>query len=66
MSGLGASISTTLFGQIVGNFGPAAAFLSIAAVSIAAVLLLWLLMPETSTLADDRRDSSTVQTRDVE
>jgi MFS family permease len=59
MSGFGASISTALFGQIVGNFGLTAAFLSMAAVSLAAVLVLWLLMPETGTLADDRRDSAT-------
>ncbi len=47
MSGLGASLSTALSGQIAGNFGRTAGFLAIAAVALAAVLLLWLRMPET-------------------
>ncbi len=51
VSGLGASVSTALFGQIIGTFGRAAAFMSIAAVALAALLLLWLLMPETGSMA---------------
>ncbi len=52
MSGLGASVSTALFGQIVGAFGQTAAFMSIAVVALAALFLLWRLMPETSSLAN--------------
>jgi MFS family permease len=48
MSGVGASLSTTLSGLVVGSLGRAAGFLGIAAVALAAVLLLWFLMPETN------------------
>jgi MFS family permease len=48
MSGLGASLSTAFSGQLAGSFGRAAGFAGIAAVALAAVLLLWLRMPETS------------------
>jgi len=47
ISGVGASLSTTLSGLLAGSLGRAAGFLGIAAVAVAAVLLLWLLMPET-------------------
>ena len=48
MSGIGASLSTTLTGLVAGSFGRAPGFLSIAAVALAAVLLLWFRMPETN------------------
>jgi MFS family permease len=48
MSGIGASLSTTLSGLVAGSLGRAAGFLGIAAVALAAVILLWLLMPETN------------------
>jgi MFS family permease len=48
ISGVGASLSTTLSGLLAGSLGRAAGFLGIAAVSLAAALLLWLLMPETN------------------
>jgi ABC-type maltose transport system permease subunit len=48
MSGVGASLSTTLSGLVAGSLGRAAGFLGIAAVALAAVLLLWLVMPETN------------------
>jgi MFS family permease len=47
ISGIGASLSTTLSGLLAGSLGSAAGFLGIAAVALAAALLLWLLMPET-------------------
>src|ERR1700722_19235378 len=46
ISGIGASLSTTLIGRVAGSFGRAAGFLGIAALSLAALFLLWLLMPE--------------------
>lgn len=46
-SGVGASLSTTLFGIIAANFGRTIVFLCIAATAFAAVLILWLWMPET-------------------
>jgi MFS family permease len=46
-SGIGASLSTTLFGLLAAGFGRAAAFVSIASVGLLAVLILWFLMPET-------------------
>jgi MFS family permease len=48
MSGVGASLSTTLSSLVAGSLGRTAGFLGIAAVALAAVLLLWLLMPETN------------------
>lgn len=48
ISGVGASLSTTLSGLLAGSLGRAAGFLGIAAVALAAALLLWLLMPETN------------------
>jgi MFS family permease len=47
ISGIGASLSTTLSGVVAGSFGRAVGFLGIAAVALVALLLLWLLMPET-------------------
>jgi MFS family permease len=47
IAGIGASLSTTLSGLVAGSLGRAAGFLGIAAVAMAAVLLMWLLMPET-------------------
>ena len=47
ISGIGASLSTTLIGLVAGSFGPAAGFLCIAALALAALFLLWWLMPET-------------------
>jgi MFS family permease len=48
VSGVGASLSTTLSSLVAGSLGRAAGFLGIAAVALAAALLLWLLMPETN------------------
>jgi hypothetical protein len=48
ISGVGASLSTTLSGLVAGSLGRATGFLGIAAVALAAVVLLWLLMPETN------------------
>src|ERR1700720_1833443 len=47
ISRIGASLSTTLSGLVAGDLGRAAGFLGIAAVALAALLLLWSLMPET-------------------
>jgi MFS family permease len=47
ISGIGASLSTTLSGLVAGSFGRAAGFFGISAVALVAVLLAWLLMPET-------------------
>jgi MFS family permease len=47
ISGIGASLSTALSGLVAGSLGRAAGFWGIAAVALAAVLLVWLLMPET-------------------
>jgi predicted MFS family arabinose efflux permease len=48
ISGIGASLSTTLSGLLAGSLGRAAGFLGIAAVALAATCLLGLLMPETN------------------
>jgi predicted MFS family arabinose efflux permease len=47
-SGIGASLSTALSGVIAGELGRTAGFLSIAGEATAALVLLWLLMPETN------------------
>jgi MFS family permease len=46
-SGIGASLSTTVFGLAAVSFGRTAVFLSIAFVGLVAVLILWFFMPET-------------------
>jgi MFS family permease len=46
-SGIGASLSTALFGVIAVSFGRTVVFLGIAAAALVAVLILWFLMPET-------------------
>ena len=47
LAGVGAVLSTTFFGLIVGNFGSAIGFYSIAGVALSTAFLAWLLMPET-------------------
>jgi MFS family permease len=46
-SGLGAALSTALFGFVAANFDWAATFLSMASVSVLAISIMWLFMPET-------------------
>jgi MFS family permease len=46
-SGIGASLSTAMFGLIAASFGRTVVFLSIASVALLAVLIAWLAMPET-------------------
>jgi len=53
LAGVGAVLSTTFFGLIVGNFGSAIGFLSIAAAALITVFLAWLLMPETGTARNE-------------
>jgi len=50
-TGVGASLSLLLAGLIVDHAGYQAAFLSLAAVAIVALLIFWTLMPETRTMA---------------
>lgn len=45
--GVGATLSTTVAGWISDNFGDPAAFLALALMAFAALLLVWLAMPET-------------------
>jgi MFS family permease len=51
-SGVGASLSTTLFGLMAVSFGPTGVFLSIASMGLLAALALWFLMPETRPSTD--------------
>jgi MFS family permease len=46
-SGIGASLSTAVFGLIAAGLGRTVVFLSIASVAVVAVLILWFFMPET-------------------
>jgi sugar phosphate permease len=48
MSGVGASLSTTLSRVAAGRLGRSTGFLGIAAVALVAFLLVWLRMPETN------------------
>jgi MFS family permease len=50
-SGIGASLSTTVSGLIVGSFGLTAGFAALAAIAVVALLVVWGLMPETKTKA---------------
>ena len=47
LSGIGASLSTTFFSLVSGDFGGAIGFISIAGVALTLVLIVWFLMPET-------------------
>lgn len=47
LSGIGASLSTSISGFAVEKFGHTAAFLGVAAVALASVAILWAFMPET-------------------
>jgi MFS family permease len=47
LAGSGASLSTTFFGFVFGNFGSAIGFFSIAGVALSTIFLAWMLMPET-------------------
>jgi len=47
LAGIGAALSTTFFGLVVQHFGSMIGFMSIAAVALSTVLIVWLLMPET-------------------
>ena len=47
VSGIGASISTTLSGLIAASFDRAAGFLAMALIACVAVVIVWLFMPET-------------------
>jgi MFS family permease len=47
LSGIGASLGTTFFSLVSGNFGGAIGFISIAAVALSPVLIVWFWMPET-------------------
>jgi MFS family permease len=51
-SGIGASLSTALFGLVAVSLGRTAVFLSIASVALLAALILWSLMPETRPSAE--------------
>jgi len=61
-AGIGATLSTTFFGLIVGNFGSAIGFLSIAAAALTAVFLTWLLMPESKPANDKETKPSNEKT----
>ena len=50
LSGVGAALSTTFFSLVVQHFGGAIGFVSIAAVALSAVLIVWFRMPETKPL----------------
>jgi MFS family permease len=47
LSGIGASLSTTFFSHVSGNFGSAIGFICIACVALSLVLIVWFWMPET-------------------
>jgi MFS family permease len=47
VSGIGASLSTTLSGLIAGSFGLTAGFVAITAIALIALVVVWAFMPET-------------------
>lgn len=51
LSGIGASLSTSISGLVVESFGPMAGFLSVTTVGLLAVAILWMFMPETKSSA---------------
>jgi MFS family permease len=59
LSGIGASLSTSLLGVIVQTFGHAAGFLSVTAVGMSAVAVVLAFMPETKSPSRTRADRDT-------
>src|SRR5262245_33618913 len=57
-SGIGASLSTTLFGLVAVSFGRTTVFLGIASVALLAALILWFFMPETSPSTNEQTSDS--------
>jgi MFS family permease len=55
LSGVGASLSTSISGLVVERFGHMAGFLSVTAVGLIAVAILWVFMPETKSSALQQR-----------
>jgi MFS family permease len=51
LSGVGASLSTSISGLVVETFGHMAGFLSVTTVGLMAVAILWVFMPETKSSA---------------
>ena len=47
VAGIGASLSTTFFSLVAANFGGSIGFISIAGTALCAVIIVWVLMPET-------------------
>jgi MFS family permease len=45
--GIGAAVSTTLFGHISGHLGSYAAFVAMSGIATAGLTMVWLAMPET-------------------
>ena len=54
LSGIGASLSTSLSGVAVQKFGPTVGFLGVTAVALSAFVIVWALMPETQPVLDER------------
>lgn len=57
-TGIGASLSMVVAGEIVKYAGYHAAFLSLAAIATVALLVFWTLMPETKPAANDGRTAA--------
>jgi MFS family permease len=51
LSGVGASLSTSISGLVVESFGYVAGFLSVTTVGLMAVAILWVFMPETKVIS---------------
>ena len=60
-SGVGASLSTSVSGFVVERFGQTSGFLTVTAIALIAIAVLWAFMPETNALAP--RESGTVLSR---
>jgi predicted MFS family arabinose efflux permease len=56
VAGVGASLSTTFFSVVAGNFGDVVGFAGIGGVALILVIIVWFWMPETMP-AGDRRDA---------
>ena len=63
--GIGAALSTTFAGFIQVRFGYSAAFLALGAIAIGALLLFWLAMPETRSLAKAPASSGPASSSEV-
>ena len=61
LSGIGASLSTSISGLVVDRLGHMAGFVSVTAIGVIAVVILWAFMPETKSSAVQQTEKAAIR-----